>query len=243
MSEQSDVQKQPGHDDTFTSISSLSQQSEKHYEEGDEDYDEDEEEHDEQYEEEEEEENDENLTETEKNEQTLLNRERRTKFNKLQTRVLNEKFRENPYPKEKEIIQMANELDLKHRVVSVWFQNTRQKNRKRTTENSSLNLTNNNPTAEDLDDSQSLTSSTSTQSSQFGAPQMTSNPLVPGTAAMGHVVSNPYQLAMSLLAAAAAQKKQQNTQHNANNTAENQANLAKKFKKKEKEVSVINLVV
>jgi hypothetical protein len=229
-------------DDTFTSISSLSQ-SEHQYEDGEDEDGEDDYGHSEDDEDNEDETaNDENLTEAE-----MVGRERRTRFNKSQTRVMNEKFRENPYPKEKEINQIANELNLTQRVVSVWFQNTRQKNRKQL---GSLNATSNH-TVDELDDSQSRASSSTTISTQsMGVSDATTaapkhSLLMPG--AMGQV-SNPYQLAMSLLSAAAAQKKllqggaQQNSlptldPPNSTINSPKNSNQPKKQKKKDKEVN------
>jgi hypothetical protein len=60
-------------------------------------------------------------------------RPNRTKFSRVQIRALGQLFKQQRYPKDEQIAKLAKSLHLKQRVITVWFQNARQKARKSTT--------------------------------------------------------------------------------------------------------------
>ena len=57
-------------------------------------------------------------------------RPNRTKFTDMQIRSLNQMFKQQRYPKDEQVARLAKQLHLKQRVITVWFQNARQKCRK-----------------------------------------------------------------------------------------------------------------
>ena len=57
-------------------------------------------------------------------------RPNRTKFSDTQIRALNQMFKQQRYPKDEQVARLAKQLRLKQRVITVWFQNARQKIRK-----------------------------------------------------------------------------------------------------------------
>lgn len=64
-------------------------------------------------------------------------RPNRTKFSNYQIKALNQLFKQQRYPKDEQIAKLGKQLHLKQRVITVWFQNARQKARKSNSTNGS----------------------------------------------------------------------------------------------------------
>ena len=69
---------------------------------------------------------------------TANKRPERTKFNNYQIDRLTQAFLKQRYPKDDDVAKLSKELHLKQRVITVWFQNARQKARKCGTTNESV---------------------------------------------------------------------------------------------------------
>ena len=124
-------------------------------------------------------------------------RPNRTKFSDIQIKALHDLFRQQKYPKDEQVAQLAKNLKLKQRVITVWFQNARQKARKSSSQASASNEEadddneNNYYENDDADDSHSHVSSNDSVASH---PQVDQN-----TMAMAN--AKALQIAMSLIAA------------------------------------------
>lgn len=84
-------------------------------------------------------------------------RPNRTKFSNIQIRALNQLFKQQRYPKDEQVAKLAKQLHLNQRVITVWFQNARQKARKSHANGSAVNKSQSSPSKssqdyEDYDD-------------------------------------------------------------------------------------------
>ncbi|CAF0717630.1 unnamed protein product [Brachionus calyciflorus] len=146
----------------------------------------------------------------------LKNRPNRTKFNESQIKALNNAFKQQKYPKDEQISQLAKQLNLKPRVITVWFQNARQKARKSSINNKEQDEETNDldeyyDMNDDCDDTQSQVSSSTDKSNKSQNKENNNQNLLALAAAQAaQAKALQLQLAMSLLAAHQQQQIQQN---------------------------------